>query len=266
MRFNLGDGSMKRTTCRIALLSALVTPSLASAGNIDFNVQNQSSTKMCIYCGGPWFRLGFSPVLGNNYPSFFWTLFYTAEDNIFSPFGGWGCGVKTTTDSVGSDCSWVGTLPTQKVEFCVSNRPGVQVYLTIQPNGEVTSNQPSPPCNDAAASGSLGVSTAGQYSQDAYRFAGNAGETVVVTLDRDRTRGSEGEVAKLSLGEEGGAPLKDSVGAVPITVTAKLPKTGTYEITVAYPPAHTPKPFRGYYDLDVTAPNGEPVVLEPINP
>jgi hypothetical protein len=46
MRFNLGDGSMKRTTCRIALLSALFTPSLASAGNIDFNVQNQSGTKM----------------------------------------------------------------------------------------------------------------------------------------------------------------------------------------------------------------------------
>jgi hypothetical protein len=263
---------MKRAIGRIVLLSALFTPSLASAGNIDFNVQNQSSTKMCIYCGGPWFRLGFSAVLGTNYPSFFWNNFYTAEDNIFSPFGAWGCGVKTTTDQVGSDCSWAGTLPTQKVEFCVSDRPGVHVYLTIQPIGEVSSNQPPQPCNDAAVSSFLGVSTAGQnskagqYSQGAYRFAGNAGETVVVTLDRDRTRGSEGEVAKLSLGEEGGASLKDSIGTVPITIIAQLPKTGTYEVTVAYPPAHTPNPFRGYYDLDVTAPHGEPVTLEPINP
>ncbi len=60
--------------------------------------------------------------------------------------------------------------------------------------------------------------------------------------------------------------MESRVGTVPITFTANLPKSGNYEVTVAYPPADTPNPFRGYYQLDVTAPNGEPLMLEPVNP
>jgi hypothetical protein len=58
--------------------------------------------------------------------------------------------------------------------------------------------------------------------------------------------------------------MESRVGPVPITFTAKLPKSGNYEVTVTYP-ADTPNPFRGYYQLDVMAPSGEPVTLEPIN-
>jgi hypothetical protein len=115
---------------------------------------------------------------------------------------------------------------------------------------------------ESAAFGFLGNSPAGQYGQGAYRFAGKAGETVTVKLDRDGARGSEGEIAQLTIGQEGGASLKSSVGAVPITFIAKLPKTGNYDVTVANPPAATGTSLRGY----VTATSGDTVLLEPINP
>ena len=60
--------------------------------------------------------------------------------------------------------------------------------------------------------------------------------------------------------------MESRVGTVPITFTAKLPRSGSYEVTVAYPPADTANPFRGYYQLNVTADSGEPLMLEPVNP
>jgi hypothetical protein len=235
-------------------------PSLAFA-DFRFTAQNRANNFMCIYCAGPWFRLGFSGPLSNAPVRH---NFYTAETTIFSPFGQWGCGVKVTSTL---ECNWKGTLPAKKIAFCVSDLPGVEVNLVINPDQSITVDKPTFPCTDSAAFGFLGNSPAGQYGEGAYRFAGKAGETVTVTLDRDGARGSEGEIAQLSIGQEGGASLKSSVGAVPITFIATLPKTGNYDVTVAYPPAATTgTSLRGYYQLDVTATSGDTVLLEPINP
>jgi hypothetical protein len=256
-----GRWLVKRTARWLLLLSILIVPSAALA-DINFWVTSKSSKNVCVYCAGPWFRLGFSSVLAFNFTQ----LFYTAETNIFSPFGPWGCGVKETTQTPLSDCDWLGTLPPQKTAFCVSDVPGVTVNLTVNPDGSLTSDKPSQPCNDSAVFSFLGDSPAGQQYEGIYRFAGKANEMVTVTLDRDGARGSEGEIAQLTLRHDQGASVQTRVGAVPITFSATLPKNGNYEVTVAYPSADTPQPFRGYYQLDVTAPNGEPVSLEPVNP
>jgi hypothetical protein len=133
----------------------------------------------------------------------------------------------------------------------------------VNPDGSITSDQPPNRngCNDSTVWGFL--FGAGKQYEGAYRFAGAANEMVTVTLNRDLARGSEGEVAQVILRADG-ASMESRVGPVPITFTAKLPKSGNYEVTVTYP-ADTPNPFRGYYQLDVMAPSGEPVTLEPIN-
>jgi hypothetical protein len=201
----------------------------AASADINFWAKNNSSKHICVYCDGPWLILGFSTVLANNYIQ----LFYTAETNIFSPFGPWGCGVKETTQAPFSDCDWVGTLPAQKTAFCVSDVPGVTVNLTVNPDGSLTSDKPPQPCNDSAVFSFLGDSPAGQQYEGIYRFAGKANEMVTVTLDRDGARGSEGEIAQLTLRHDQGASLQTRVGAVPITFSATLPKNGNYEVTVA---------------------------------
>jgi hypothetical protein len=262
-RLNRGGSLVKRTAPGLLLLSILIAPSVASA-DIDFVVTNKSSKNVCVYCAGPWFRIGISEVLGFNFVQ----RFYTAETNIFSPFGDWSCGVKESTNPLLSECERVG-LPPQKTNFCVSDVPGVAVNLTVNPDGTIISDKPPQPfngCNDSGIFAFLGDSPAGQQYRGAYRFAGKANEVVTVTLDRDGARGSEGEIAQLTLRHDQGARLQTREGALPITFTVTLPNNGNYEVTVAYPSADTPKPFRGYYQLDVMAPNGEPVSLEPINP
>ena len=260
---------MKRTARGLLLLSILIAPSVASA-DIYFFVTNNSSKNVCVYCAGPWFRLGISYVI----PSFsnFNPSFYTAESNLFTPIGPWGCGVKETTGAPFADeCDGAGQtgLPPEKTNFCVPDVAGVKVNLTVNPDGSIISDKPPQAangCNDSTVWSFLGESSpAGKQYKGAYRFAGGANEVVTVTLDRDGARGSEGEVAQVILSADG-ASMERRVGTMPITFTAKLPKRGNYEVTVAYPPADTPNQFRGYYQLDVKAPNGEPVTLEPINP
>jgi hypothetical protein len=74
---------VKRTAYGLLLLSILIAPSVASA-DIDFWVVNKFSKNVCVYCGGPWFRLGISPVVpgtASGFPLSF-LYFYTAESNV----------------------------------------------------------------------------------------------------------------------------------------------------------------------------------------
>jgi hypothetical protein len=106
---------VKRTACGLLLLSILLVPSLAFA-DFRFIAQNRANNLMCIYCGGPWFRLGFSTPLfppTEENPNPVAENFYTAETNIFSPFGLWGCGVKVKETST-LVCDWQGIATTQE--------------------------------------------------------------------------------------------------------------------------------------------------------
>jgi hypothetical protein len=123
---------------------------------------------------------------------------------------------------------------------------------------------PGQPARGKPRPGSLGA--------DHFRFEGQAGDTVELALERDGARGSTGELARLSLHQEGGSALGQREGAVPLEpgaapleLTATLPAAGAYLIEVAdVAPGPGGEAFRGHYRLRVTSSSGTAVLLEPL--
>jgi hypothetical protein len=203
---------------------------------------------------------------------------YTAEENLFSAYGEWRV-------SRAIDCD-----PFRRIEierFCVRERdPVVRLGLVdgtlrIDPTlrcstvaavaaahlghepapsaapgaagAAATAAGPRPPARDQARLG----------GSDHYRFEGQAGDTVELTLERDGGRGSAGELARLSLREENGGGLDRLEGAVPLELEVTLPASGHYVIEVA--DGSGGEAFRGHYHLRVTSTSDEAVLLEPLD-
>ncbi|HEX6014473.1 MAG TPA: hypothetical protein VFY87_22290 [Geminicoccaceae bacterium] len=203
----------------LLLLGALgLAPKPAQASDLDFKVTTSDSTGACILLQGPWFRDSGFVRLTNNTD----VVVYSAEINLFSPFGEW-----VVSRFIGCD----PLKRNQREVFCVDRAPA---QLTVA-NGVIVSqslprwggdpavvgaqaigaaylgDEPARPAAPAAAQATAAATAAAApgapaLGGDHFRFEGQAGDTVELVLDRDGARGSDGELARLGLRGERGAP------------------------------------------------------------
>jgi len=260
--------AVSRPRCRLIplLLSGLIlAPAQAMADEIPFFVTSETSQTLDLLCTGPWFRSSGCRAINPGTRDF---NFYSAEINIFSPFGPWHCSFGIA----GGICA---DIAGPSVDFCLDVAPDrivpVRLTMTRGLNSRLEVNFPSPPCNFVAAAGFLGDSTrAGRPDRDVFRFDGEAGETITVTLERDGVSGSAGDIAELILREERGRRLDAGTGALPLELTATLPAAGSYAVEaleVGTSAAGAAGPFRGHFFLKVESDagetRGESLLLEP---
>lgn len=171
-------------------------------------------------------------------------VFYSADDNIFTPFGRWGCTIHTNCGE-----SEVPEVPKAEVVFCLSSD---RVELHWDGGASLTANQPLI-CISTLVRSVLGQNGEGDTTpaqdRDTFKFAGKAGEGVEVRLDRDASSGSAGKIATLHVRAPSGAVLAQRTGTVPLSLKLTLP--GPVEVAVLRQPSDG-EAFRGYYQLAVT--------------
>jgi hypothetical protein len=194
--------------------------------------------------------------------------FYSAEVNIFSPFGQWAC-LAFDPDIYGV-CEDYEYNPT--TVFCVDNRPGIisdGVELVLNSDFTITSvNNEPPPCSDGGvAAAFLGDSNAtDQLDVDQFRLTRRGGGKVRVTLDRDGARGSKGEMARLVVRADNGSVVASRRGALPLVLETTLPPAENWLIEVAEVRSGPGgEALRGHYRLGLTSASDRPVQLEPLS-
>jgi hypothetical protein len=273
-----------KTTRWKALLTLLslgvlgLLPRGAAGGEIPFFLDMSAATDcVCIECDGPWLRSS------SNQGPYDWATadpinFYSAVINIFSPFGVWKSGVVAPQGGCQGACPGMILAPTpstgetrdvppQVLHICVEDSPGLD-RVDIQVIGTTaSSNLPSPPCPSGAATARafLGDSSEGKRDQDAFRFTGDAGETVEATLEPDPKRGHQGSVARLAIVGPGRGPaLGKATGLVPLQVRARLPRAGSYQLVVEERGPGSGNAFRGAYILRLNRPSGSAPEFTPV--
>jgi hypothetical protein len=254
---------------KFAWMAFLAGTSLLSmptyADEIRFFAINHFPKPIYFRCVGPFFRNSGTiliPAFSEGSPPP--VHFYSAQINAFSPFGLWNC-------SVGLGPGFPSSFSTGCIE---AKSPPYEFYVTARntpPTPTIVLHVGQNSCSRAAtvlAAAYLGnPTTPGQTSQNAFLVSGGAGDTVTVTLDRDGSKGSTGEVAQLRLMTVGGATLAQQQGALPLVLQATLPSSSTVlaeAVAVPDSAAGSDGAFRGYYTLTVTDNSDNEVQLEPL--
>lgn len=253
---NLVRERLRRMRSAVWLLGALtlLAPPVA-ADEIPFYITNETGGSIypdgtAIVCGGPWLRRSAqcgTPIRNDDQP----LQFYSAEINLFSPYGPWNCEVR----SVG-ECDPI----IEELSFCLDAEPDhvAPVELTLNEDETLTVKDFSaPPCASAAAAGFLGDDVSPTLDRDGFRFKGKAGEKITVTLAPSRSGGGSGETARLVLRDAGGRRLATDKGALPIKLTATLPAAGSYVVAAIKAEPGSAKPYRGHYLLTVRSNAGK---------
>jgi hypothetical protein len=145
------------------LVAASLAPRTVAGAEIPFLIDLALATDcVCVECQGPWLRSGAGGPYAAHTPNPI--NFYSAEINIFSPFGEWLCGVTAPDGGCQGDCPGQVLLasrssaiipqdqPEEVVHFCVAS--GIEDVLiavtgtteTVESGG---SNLPPPPCASA---------------------------------------------------------------------------------------------------------------------
>jgi hypothetical protein len=246
-----------REVRRLAILSlALVLDSLffpikAFSDTIPFFVTNNSNTTELIACDGPWERCGGFVHLKPGQQRF---NFYSAEKNIFSPFGPWTC-------AVGPDLSCPLDNQNNKISsiinFCLEAIPGnpdLGVEITVNPNSSMSVNF-NRNCSSISVTAHLGDdSKPSAPDRDAFSFQGTQGDEVTLRLEEDTSAGYIGEQATLILRDViSEASLNEVItGAVPFEIKTTLPATGEYMILVQQHNIPLDARFRGNYNLSLS--------------
>ncbi len=252
---------------RMALLAGTSLLSMPTyADEIRFFAINNYPVPLFFRCVGPFFRnSGTIRIAAFSAPSPPRVHFYSAQINAFSPFGLWNCSVGLGPGFPNSFSSGCIEAKSPPYEFNVTARntpPNPTIVLHVGQNS----------CSRAAtvlAAAYLGnARMPGQTSQSAFLVNGTAGDAVTVTLDRDGSKGSTGEIAQLRVVATGGAMLAQQQGALPLALQATLPSSGTFEIDAVETPeaaAGSGGPFHGYFTLEVSS-SESPVELGPLPP
>lgn len=240
--------SAKFTMAVIGAIAILQVPAAARADRYPFRFTWGGGEKLYLVCNGPLFRTsGCVPIGPGSYGHH---EFYYAEDGLGGPTGKWGCNISRG-DSL---CLSNFQAP---VDFCLGEKGQPTTVELEYADGRLSVNQSKKGCGLALATSILGQNGEDDASPaqdlDTYSFAGKPGEKVAVSLDRDGSGGSIGEVATLRVSAPNGAVLAQRTGAVPLSLDVTLP--GKVEIAVSRQPGKG-APLRGYYDLQVTPASG----------
>lgn len=241
--------SGKAALAAIGAMAALQLPLAASAADqFPFQLSWSGGSGLYIQCTGPWYRTSGCVRIGPG--ALDHQEFYRAEDTLFSAVGRWGCTIHGNDQCLSGKASAV---------FCGPGGKGKSntVELEYDGGGTLTVNQ-SRTCGAALASSTLGQNGEADDSPaqdlDTYSFEGKPGEKVEITLDRDGSSGSAGEIATLRVRAANGAVLGQRQGAVPLVLAVTLP--GTVEIAVSRGSGKG-EAFRGGYEVEVAAQSGD---------
>src|SRR4029450_5669208 len=116
---------MKASRMQVLLLLSLTAVNLASrrtdGAEIPFFIHVSAATvTVCVQCSGPWLRLSaldgpYEPGTPNP------INFYSAEINIFSPFGQWSCFITQGDDCNGNN---IDLTAAPELNICLPDFPG----------------------------------------------------------------------------------------------------------------------------------------------
>jgi hypothetical protein len=258
--------------------AASLAPRMVAGAEIPFFIHLANATDcVCVHCNGPWLRTTEDGPYAAHTPDPI--NFYSAEINIFSPFGEWDCDVFAAHNGCQGTCSTVPIAaprppaivpqdqPDQELHICVIDFMGIgSVNITVT-GTTATADLPPPPCpSEVTTRAFLGDSPEGSRDRDAFQFAGDAGETVNLTLGPDNRSGHHGALARMAVvGEGAGGVLGKASGPVPLALTARLPRAGTYRVVVQESQdSKAGQAFRGPYVVQMTPSSAAPTMLEPL--
>ena len=228
-------------TSIIALSFLAFLPLKAFSGTIPFFATNNGTEDLCIKCAGPWSRCSATVLIK---PGQQRVKFYSADINIFSPFGFWACETSTPI----GPCTLVATTVAE-VNFCLESIPVTEVDLTITNNNNLTVNFPED-CDSLTTTAHLGDdSKPAAPDRDTFSFDGTQGEEVTLRLEEDPEAGHVGVEATLILRDsiEGVSLQETTTGSLPLEIKTTLPVTGTYSILVQQHNIPLQARFRGDY-------------------
>ncbi len=237
----------------LGVLALLATAAPVTADEIPFFGTNEFvgiGNETCILCAGPWARK--SAPCGTPLPEGTKEKnFYSAEINIFSPFGQWNCELRAC-----GECSPF----IDQLSFCLDAEPDrlptVELFSTPDRGLNVKDFGP-PPCFSAAAAGFLGDASSPGPDRDVFSFDGQAGEKITVTLDPNGASGGSGKTARLVLRDGSGRRVAGDAGALPLKLAVTLPAAGSYAVEAVEAGSDSSKRFRGNFLVTVRSGAGK---------
>lgn len=202
-----------------------------------------STDGISIICDGPFLRTSGCVPLGRvNHQEF-----YRAYNTVFPAGGTWKCTVFAN-----SDCQ----AQRSNISFFVKDE-SINIDLSYSTAAGLSVNMP-PRGARLSSGGVLGQNgeddTSPARDVDTYSFQGKPGEKIEITLGRDGSAGSAGEIATLRVRGQGGGVIGRRSGPVPLALELTLP--GPVEIAVLRAPG-VGDAFRGFYALSVEAESGD---------
>ncbi len=175
--------------------------------------------------------------------------FYTADVNIFSPYGKWSCSI--CVPDPGGAFSCLGPI-LDKTKFTLK-KDDDEVLLRMTKD-KISSELKEDETVSAAAM--LGDdNNKPRRDRDTHSFAGTGGDEVVITLEEDPEAGHVGEQATMIL-RDGGVELEALTGMLPLEIVATLPASGVYDIVVEQHGIPEELRFRGNYFIAIVSANG----------
>lgn len=244
-----------------------------SLEHIPFYATNVSDEDVTICCIGPWFRqicgdaaqctISANAVDDN---------FYSADVDIFSPYGSWFCCLVTNTPfsncSGGprSGCNGTGSFTLSKgdtsVYFTIST-DSMRVDMDSDSSTSTTQTRLTGESDTSTTQANLGDdNNRPKRDRDTWSIQGTEGEDVVITLEEDHEAGHSGEQATLIL-RNGGSTIETSTDALPIEITTTLPSDGEYQLVVQQHDIPEDVRFRGRYYLSVKSSMGNTQDIKP---
>jgi hypothetical protein len=191
-------------------------------------------------------------------------VFYSAEVDIFSPYGSWECATYEfcrMDDFGGVSCS----DKKAEVKFKLEKEDNEVVLTMTEDSLSVNLSNESDTITAAATLGD--DNTKPRRDRDTWTIQGTEGDTVTVTLEPDPSAGYSGEQATLSISKINSPadlrPLPPIDGALPIEMTVTLPSDGEYKLVVSQNDIPEDVRFRGNYYLSVKSDSGDIQEIKP---
>lgn len=220
-----------------------------SLEHIPFFATNESSEDVTICCIGPWFRQicgdqGQCTIPANAVSD----NFYSADIDIFSPYGTWWCCLVTDTplsncgEGPRSGCNGTGSFSISKDDTSVNLTISTE-RMTVDLSNDSNTSTVQAVLGDDNTRGK-------RKDRDTWSFQGTEGETVTIKLEIDYDAGHNAGQATLMLKNKD-STMESSTDTLPIEISSMLPTDGEYKLVVQQNNIPSEVRFKGKYFLSV---------------
>jgi len=247
----------------------------SSLEHIPFYATNNAGAEVHVDCSGSWgrescgFLAGGCPISAGAVDD----NFYSADVDIFSPYGVWACQLITETIQ---SCLTIGpfvcTCDTCKVftlekgddaVYVTFTEDSITVSLNSDSNASTAQARLAEESDTSTTQATFGDdNTKPRRDRDTWSIQGTEGEIVTVTLEADPAAGHSGEQATLIL-QNGSFTIETKTDALPIEITTTLQTTGEYKLVVQQHDIPEEVRFRGRYFLSVKSSSGKVQDIKP---